>query len=143
MDTEPPTSVGRSLTAYESADLDELRDLISPKQSLALLDDFAKWLFAIAAVVGSLGTAFGVSSASDLTGTSKTRFAWAVACTAVSLTLAAFARLPLPVDVNRNSSDSLETAIASLTRARFWLLAGAAVAFGAALLLAAASVLAS
>jgi hypothetical protein len=78
------------------ADYEQLRRLVSPEQSLTVLDDFAKWLFVIAATVGALGTSFGVSGANDLTGSGRKMFAWAVASVGVSLALAALARLPVP-----------------------------------------------
>jgi hypothetical protein len=91
--SEPKSVV---LDADEIADYEELRSLVSPEKSLALLDDFAKWLFAVAAVVGKLGASFGISNANDLKGAGRTTFAWAVAAVGGSLALAAFTRLPLP-----------------------------------------------
>ena len=128
--TEPPR-----LAPDELADYEQLRGLISPEKSLALLDDFAKWLFAIAAVVGTLGTSFGVSKANDLTGVGRTMFALAIASVGVSLALAALARLPMPRRVNRYSPPSMEAHIALATKLRFWLLLVAGLLFALALVL--------
>ena len=128
--TEPPR-----LAPDELADYEQLRGLISPEKSLALLDDFAKWLFAIAAVVGTLGTSFGVSKANDLTGVGRTMFALAIASVGVSLALAALALLPIPRRVNRYSPPSMEARIALATKLRFWLLLVAGLLFALALVL--------
>jgi hypothetical protein len=127
---------GEVLSAEEIADYAQLRNLVSPEKSLALLDDFAKWLFATAAVVGTLGASFGVSSANTLTGEGKRMFAYAVACIGVSLGLAALARLPLRIRVNRYSDVSLAARVATLTKRRGRLLFLAALLFAAALILA-------
>jgi hypothetical protein len=93
------------------ADYEQLRRLVSRETSLTLLDDFAKWLFPTAAIVGTLGASFGVSDANSLTGTGKTLFAVAVASVAVSLALAALARLPLPKRVYLYSRQSMASDI--------------------------------
>jgi hypothetical protein len=121
----------------EVADYEQLRDLISHGQSLSLLDDFAKWLFASAAIVGALGTSFGVSGANDLSGWGKTLFALAVAAVGVSLALSAFARLPLRITVNRYSPEEMASSIGRLTTIRGRLLAAAASLFALGLVLAA------
>ena len=142
MDT-PPDTEPQALSAEELADYKQLRSLVSPEKSLALLDDFAKWLFAIAAVVGTLGTGFGVSSANDLTGSGKRMFAWAVAAVGVSLALAALARLPLGIRVNRYSDVSLANHVSRVVRARGILLTAAALLFATGLVLAGCSPLMS
>lgn len=109
---------------------------MSPEKSLALLDDFAKWLFVIAAVVGTLGTSFGVSDANDLTGSGKRMFAYAVACVGVSLALAALARLPLPIRVNRYSDVSLTTHVSRVVKVRGIVLFVAALLFALGVVLA-------
>lgn len=120
----------------EVADYEQLRDLISDGKSLALLDDFAKWLFAAAAIVGALGTSFGVSGANDLTGWGKRLFALAVGSVGVSLALAAFARLPLPIKVNRYSPEDMAEQVGRLAKIRGCLLAIAATLFALGLVLA-------
>lgn len=118
------------------AEYEELRQLVSRKQSLLLLDDFAKWLFAAAAVVGTLGASFGASDANALTGAGRKLFAVAVALVGVSLALAALARLPLGKKVNFSSRDSLKSHIDGVTQFRGRLLRGAALLFAFALVLA-------
>ena len=120
----------------EIADYQQLRSLVSPEKSLALLDDFAKWLFAIAAVVGTLGASFNVSSANDLSGRGETMFAWAVASVGLSLALAALARLPLPGRVNRYSDVSLRAHVCHVVLVRGVLLSLAALCFAAGVFLA-------
>lgn len=115
----------------------------APEKSLALLDDFAKWLFAVTAVVGTLGASFNVSGANNLSGTGKTLFAWAVVCVGGSLALAALARLPLGRHVNRYSDVSLAAHVAFVTKLRGGLLGGAAALFALALILAGLSPLLS
>jgi hypothetical protein len=129
--TEPP-----ALAPDELADYEQLRGLISPEKSLALLDDFAKWLFVIAAVVGTLGTSFGISKANDLTGTGRTMFAWAVALVGGSLALAVLARLPVPKRVNRYSPSSMQAHVVFATRLRGGLLLVAGLLLALALVLA-------
>jgi hypothetical protein len=131
------------LSAAELADYEELRRLVSPEKSFALLDDFAKWLFGITAVVGTLGASFGVSGANDLTGSGRTLFAWAVALVGVSLAFAALARLPLPIRVNRYSDVSLARHVLILVQVRGVMLTFAALLFAAGLVLAGLSPLVS
>jgi hypothetical protein len=67
-ETDTPPGTERQpevLSLEEIADYEELRTLVSRKASLAVVDDFAKWLFAIAALVGTLGASFGVSGANS------------------------------------------------------------------------------
>lgn len=135
MATTPPTS-GALLAPDEVADYEQLRSLISHEQSLALLDDFAKWLFASAAVVGALGTSLGVSGANQLDGTGKKVFALAVVLVAVSLALAAIARLPRRVQINRYSAEDMAANIGRLTTFRGRLLFWAAGCFVVGLILA-------
>lgn len=126
----------RSLSPEEVADYEELRTLFSPTVGLKLLDDFAKWLFALSGTAGVLGAGFGVSGANDLSPAGGKVFAAAVACIAVSLALASLSRLPLPSRVNRYSPDSMKRALRRLLWTRFGLLATAALFFAAGLVLA-------
>jgi hypothetical protein len=125
-----------ALSADEKADYEQLRKLVSPEQSLAVLDDFAKWLFVIAATFGALGASFGVSGANDLTGTGRRMFAWAVASVGVSLAFAALARLPVPKRVNRYSDVSLAGYVAFVVMLRGALLLCAGLLFAIALVVA-------
>ena len=141
MDTQPDTesATGPLLDADEIADYEQLRSLVSPEKSLGLLDDFAKWLFAIAAVVGTLGTSFGVSNANDLTGAGRTMFAIAVASVGASLALAALARLPRRSEVNRYSDVDMASHVVRLVTVRGRLLFSAAMLFALGLVLASLS----
>ena len=130
--TDPP----ERLSEEELGDYAQLQSLVSPEKSLALLDDFAKWLFAIAAIVGTLGASFGVSGANNLADSGRTLFAWAVALVGMSLGLAALARLPLPIRVNRYSKVSLTRHVSHVVIARGVMLTFAAVLFAGGLVLA-------
>jgi hypothetical protein len=134
--SDTTTKTGTVLPPEEVADYQELRALFSPSQSLILLDNFAKWLFGLSGTVGVIGTGFGISKASDLHGTGQTLFAWAVACVAGSLALAAFARLPLPLRVNRFDSTDMRKKLQRLYVFRAGLLALSTCLFAAALILA-------
>lgn len=130
------TEVGTALSPDEEADFAELRALFSPSQSLRLLDNFAKWLFASAGIVGVLGSGFGLSKANNLHGSGRRLFAWAVVCLGLSLALAALARLPILQRVNRYSPEDMRSALHTLYFVRCGLLAGSALLFAAALALA-------
>jgi hypothetical protein len=135
-DSPPDTEAAEVLDEDEIADYEQLRTLVSPAKSLELLDDFAKWLFVTAAIVGTLGASFGVARDDDLTGTGKRMFSWAVALVGISLALAAMARLPLPRRVNRYSDVSLREHVAFVLKVRGVLLFLAALLFASALVLA-------
>ena len=135
-DTPQSTSTGVTLDPDEFADYEQLRKLVSREQSLELLDDFAKWLFPTAAVVGTLGASFGVSDANSLTGTGRTLFAFAVAAVGLSLAFAALARLPLPKRVYLYSRQSMASHVDRVVAVRGVLLIAAAVLFSGGLVLA-------
>lgn len=120
----------------ELVDYDQLRRLLSPEVSLSLLDEFAKWLFTVAAIVGSLGTGFGLSGLSDLTQAGRRHYSWAVAAIALSLACATVARLPLPVQVNRYSIRSMKRAMNVVVWTRFILVLASGLSFAVALALA-------
>jgi hypothetical protein len=146
MATEPDTereTTGEALSPEQEADFEELRSLFSPKQSLSLLDDFAKWLFAFAGTVGVVGTGFGISNGNDLRGDGRKLFAFAVASVGLSLSCAALARMPLPRRVNRYSDESMRDALRVVYVVRGSLLTLGAILFAAGLVLAAFAPLAS
>jgi hypothetical protein len=124
------------LSSEELEEYAELRSLLSPKVSLGLLDDFAKWLFALAGTVGAIGAGFGVTGLVSLNASGKSLYADAVLCVAISLALAALSRLPLPVEVNRYSPISMKRAVTRLVLIRFVLLSAAAVGFATGIALA-------
>ena len=139
----PPDTEPIVLGADEIADYEQLRSLISPEKSLALLDDFAKWLFVAAAAVGTLGASFGASTANDLEGTGEQMFALAVALVGLSLAFAALARLPLPIRVNRYSDESMASNVRTVLKVRVVALYISAGLFASALIVAGFSPLAS
>ena len=134
--TDTPQSTSRTLAPDQVAEYEQLRKLVSREQSLALLDDFAKWLFPTAAVVGTLGASFGVSNANSLTGAGRTMFALSVAGVGISLGLAALARLPLPKRVYLYSREDMGSHIDRVVMVRGGLLIVAAALFATALVLA-------
>ena len=135
-DTPQSTSDAQVLAPDQLEEYAQLRQLVSREKSLVLLDDFAKWLFPTAAVVGTLGASFGVSGANSLTGTGRTVFAIAVVLVAVSLAFAATARLPLPKRVYLYSRESMASHVDRVVLVRGALLAIAAALFAGGLVLA-------
>ena len=121
------------LQAEELEDYAELRRLISPRVSLELLDSFAKWLFTLTGVVAALGAGLGVTGASRLSPDGERLFAWAIVLIALSLALAALARLPLPIFGSRYSRVGMLRGLRVLLWTRFVLLALAALLFAAGL----------
>lgn len=132
---EAPESLN-PLQAEELEDYAQLRRLISPEVSLGVLDNFAKWLFTLTGVVAALGAGLGVTGANRLSQEGEHLFAKAIVLVALSLALAAFARLPLPVFSSRYSRVGMERGLRRLLWARFFLLASAALLFAAGLALA-------
>lgn len=128
----PPTA----LQPEEIEDYHQLRDLLNPKVSLEVLDNFAKWLFTLTAAAGSLGAGLGVTGANSLSDKGRDLFAIAVVLIAVSLALAALACLPLPVRGNRYSRVSLRRGLAYVIWTRFVLVGAAALLFASGLALA-------
>lgn len=133
--TQPNPSQGL-LTPEEIEDFKELRLLLRPTETLRVLDEFSKWLFASAAVVGALGAGLGVSGLNGLDGAGSYIFASAVLCLALSLTAAVFARMPQRRLVHRNDSASMSSAVDGIATRRYRLLIGAGLLFAAALVLA-------
>lgn len=135
------TDAGDDLTTgpiskEEVADYEELRRLYSPSETVRILDQFAIWLFASTAIVGGLGAGFGVTGLNHLHRTGKGLFVAAIVSLSVSLALAAFARTPFRVRVNRYRISDLRAAHERVAIVRFWLLFLAAVLFACALMLA-------
>jgi hypothetical protein len=125
-------------SAEEVEDLRQLRALLSPAESIRVLDDFAKWLFAGATAAGSLGAGFGLTAVDDLGGLGRWLFVGAVGCVAVTLALTAWARMPVKTTpVNRYSVDSMQAEIDRIARRRHLILVGAAASFALSLVLAA------
>jgi hypothetical protein len=127
-------------TEHELEEIRELRQLFSASESLRLLDDFAKWLFASAAVVGSVGAGFGSRTLTDLDAWGKTLFLAALVAVAVTLILAALARLPARRSVNRHDLAGMREDFAKVTSRRYGFLVTGVVLFALALVLATLSV---
>jgi hypothetical protein len=103
---------------------------------LDLLDSFAKWLFTLTGVVAALGAGLGVTGANHLSNDGQRLFAKAIALVALSLALAALARLPLPITGGRYSKPAMERGLRHILWTRFILLSLAALFFAAGLALA-------
>lgn len=130
-----------------SADYVELlkkqRDLALPAARIASYDDFAKWLFTIITVVGTLGAAFSNAAFKKLNGNGAVLFFVAIAAIGVSLALAIILRSVEPGDANwQNLEDMLAKAQFALKvkRTLAWL---AGVFFATAIVLAGVSPLVS
>jgi len=99
--------------------LKKYRDIVMPAARLAGYDDFAKWLFTIAAVIGTLGAAFSNAALKGLGGAGVTVFFLAIVATAISLALAVIQR---SVDIPKLNWHDLDdmlkkgSSIASQTR---------------------------
>jgi len=87
--------------------LKSLRASLLPEHSYKTLDELAKWLFSVAAIVGSLGIAFGTQGFGDLEGWPRRVFAVAVASLGISLAAAMVSLVPKRLHPNPNSSDSI------------------------------------
>ena len=124
-------------TPEEKEDLAQLRAAIHPEQTLQTLESFSTWMVSLAVLVGSLGSAFGVSGLGPLAGTGQKLFAAALVCLAVALALAVAARIPYRVTVNRWSLEDLDAAFAKMVKFKSYSLIGAGVLFAASLVLAA------
>jgi hypothetical protein len=130
----PPAAV--PLSADEVELLKKYRDIVMPAARLAGYDEFAKWLFTITAVIGTLGAAFSNSALKGLRGGGVTAFFLAIVATALSLALAVIQR---SIDVRKlnwqSLPDMLEKTEAAL-RVKRLLAWCAGTSFAAALLLA-------
>jgi hypothetical protein len=133
---ESPQGRSFALSKEELEDVTELRLLLSPSETVRVLDDFARWVFASTAVVGTLAAGFGLSGLDDLSERGRNVFAAAVMSVAMSLVLATLARIPKRLDVNRFSPESMQDALRQMVVLRGRLLAGAGILFAVALLLA-------
>lgn len=136
VDEASPTAVVTANSKEQSDDFAELRTLISPTQTVQILDRFAVWLFSSTAIVGTLGAGLGVTGLNHLGAAGRRTFAIAVVCVSVALALAVLARIPFPMKVNRYSFESLRIAHERAAKFRFKVLLFAGALFAAALILA-------
>jgi hypothetical protein len=131
-----PNEPENGLQAEEIEDYHLLRSLLSPDVSLRLLDDFAKWLFTLTGTVAPIGAGLGVTGTTNLSDDGHRLFGKAVVLVALSLVFAAFARLPLPVHMNRYSPIAMRRGLGRVMWTRFVLLVAATLLFAAGLALA-------
>jgi hypothetical protein len=123
--------------------LKKQRELALPAARIAAYDEFAKWLFTIITVVGTLGAAFSNAAFKKLTGLGSVLFFVAVATTGISLALAVILRSVEPGDANWPSLDDLlekGKAALRLKRSLGW---ATGICFAAAIVLAGVSPLLS
>lgn len=136
---------GSKLTEQERNELQKLQALFDPEQSLKRLDDFTKWMFTIAATVGTLGAGFANSAFSTPTTWGQASLAAAILFVGLSLAIALNAIAPKarPIQYNPNSPESMRKAYNTPLRARSMALQWSAAMFGLGLLSAATSPLLS
>jgi hypothetical protein len=94
--------------------LKKYRDIVMPAARLAGYDDFAKWLFTLTAVIGTLGAAFSNAALKGLNGYGVTFFFLAVMATALSLALAVIQR---SIDIPKLNWHSLDDMLQKTERA--------------------------
>jgi hypothetical protein len=134
-DVETP----RAISGDEVELLKNQRELALPSARIASYDEFAKWLFTIITVVGTLGAAFSNTAFKKLFGLGAILFFIAVAATGLSLALAVILRCVEPEDANWQSlQDMLEKGKAALKSKRY-LAWASGICFAAAIVLAGVS----
>jgi hypothetical protein len=134
---------GEYVSPETKAEFDSLRTVFDTKSALDRLDSYGKWLFASAAVVGSLGAGLSNSAFSKLHGLSAWLFAAAVLSLGICLVQASKSIAPQWVEIRMAELKSMRQAVNSQFGRRQRLLTGASIFFSFALLLAAVSPLAS
>lgn len=124
----------RPISPDEVELLKKQRDLLLPGVRIAAFDEYAKWLFTIITVVGTLGAAFSNSAFKKLNGTGAILFSISIALIGIALAIAIVLRTVEIGKVNWNSLDDMNSKglRALLIKSR---LAWAAAAFFAAGLL--------
>jgi len=105
MNPPNPNPAGIPLSPDDVELLKKYRDIVMPAARLAGYDDFAKWLFTITAVIGTLGAAFSNSALKALRGPGVTVFFLAIVATGLSLALAVIQR---SVDIPKLNWQNLE-----------------------------------
>src|SRR5271157_5263153 len=93
----------RAMSDDEVQLLKKERDLALPDARIMGYDDFAKWLFTIITVVGTLGAAFSNAALPKLKGVGAVLFFVAIASTGVSLAVAVIVNGVDPQDANGQS----------------------------------------
>jgi hypothetical protein len=134
---------GQVVSQEEKAEFDSLRAVFDPKAGLDRLDSYGKWLFASAAIIGSLGAGLSNSAFLKLRGASVWLFALAILGLGFSLVAASRSIAPHWINARLNDLVSLRRAVDEQFKTRRRELAAAARFFALALVLAALSPLAS
>jgi hypothetical protein len=134
---------GQNLSQEEKAEFDSLRSIFDPKSAIDRLDSYGKWLFASAAIVGSLGAGLSNSAISKLHGWGVWLYAFAIVALGFCLVAASRSVAPHWIEARLADLSSLREAVNSQFEGRRRQLAWAAVSFAVALVLAAFSPLVS
>lgn len=143
MTDQVPVIHGKVVSQEDKADFDSLRAILDPKAGLDRLDSYGKWLFASAAIVGSLGAGLSNTALSKLHGLGVWLFALAVVVFGCSLVAASRSLAPHWVEAQRSDLESLRIAVSKQFKSRRRQLAWASGLFAIALGLAAVSPLVS
>jgi hypothetical protein len=134
---------GRPLSSAEQQQLTDLQALFKPADALKRVDDFAKWIFASIAVVGTLGAGLSNSAFGALNNGGKVLFGIAILLVGASLFASTLALEPEWVHANPSSRYSMLAAVNENLRKRRRPIRVAAVLFGLALVAAASAPLVS
>jgi hypothetical protein len=135
-DTPTNTVLGSYLEPEDVEDYSRLRDFFALPQTLAAVDDIAKWLVGLSAVFGSVTGSLGITQASPVLGPhDRSLLSWGIFTFALCLASSALARMPLPMKVNRRSRQSMNRAASTLLWIRGTLVTLAIAAFAASLVL--------
>lgn len=134
-----PTQRGAPVSREEVERLRGLRALFDPASSLKVVDDFAKYLFTSAAIVGTIAGGLKVTDLTDLHGVGADLFSFAIVALAASLACAILALLPLGMRANPNKTESLQGALGRLLRFRLGWITAAGLLFALAIGLAGAA----
>jgi hypothetical protein len=134
---------GKVVSQEDKTEFESLRTIFDPKAALDRLDSYGKWLFASAAVVGSLGAGLSNTALSKLRGPGVWVFALAVVALGICLVAASRSIAPHWAKARVAELDSLRAAINTQFKTRQHQLNLAAGFFALALVLAAVSPLVS
>lgn len=134
---------GKPASAAEQQQLADLQGFFKPVDALKRVDNFAKWIFASIAIVGTLGA--GLSNAAFKTLSEEGTFVLggAIFLVGLSLLAATLALEPQWVHANLSSRDSMLAAVDENLRRRRRPVQVAAILFGLALVVAASAPIAS
>lgn len=130
---------GTAISASQGESLEALQSIFKPEAGLKRLEDFAKFIFASVAIVGTLGAAFSNAAFGELGPRGKLLFALALGAISASVASAAMSLSPKWVVANPHNHASMEEALARAYRARRLPLQVATVTFLMALLFASAA----